>query len=88
MGILVVEQMMQLPVTTIMLVSGVVLLASYLIATLLARLLNPKLPPVVQGLPLVGGIMQFLQVLIVNSNNNHGRPNAHTTLTRSLYRAQ
>lgn len=59
---MVVDQMMQLPLSTIMLVSAAVLLASYLIATSLTRLLNPKLPPVMQGLPLVGGIMQFLKV--------------------------
>lgn len=67
---MVVEQIMQLPLSTIMLVSAAVLLASYFIATSLARLLNPKLPPVMQGLPLVGGIMQFLKVRVHASTLN------------------
>lgn len=59
---MILDHVLQLPVATIALLSGVVLLASYVIATSLSRLLNPKLPPVVQGLPIIGGPMQFLKV--------------------------
>lgn len=51
-----------LPISTLLLVAASVAVASYVLISLISKMLNPKAPPVLSCLPLIGGILKFVKV--------------------------